>query len=284
MLEYNLDISKDSSWILTTQNQTIMSMPFYLSEIGNFLAGEKYYTRRENRSGYYLIYTYSGCGIMELDSGSYELPTGSAMLINCDPPHYYHTCGESWHHAWMHLDGTGAGSFCTLLEQLPVTIAHPKEFLRRFTGIIPLASHIDIASAARISHTVSALLTEMVTSRLTAGAPRETGRHSGIEQALSYIEQNYSSPLCIDEITSTINMSKFHFVRLFRGQVGATPYNYLIHYRINEAKRLLCTTAASVGEIARQVGFGSESNFISQFRRITDTTPAQFRKSNLSYL
>ncbi len=41
MLEYNLDIEKRSTWVLTTQNAAALKMPFYLTEIGKFYAGGK---------------------------------------------------------------------------------------------------------------------------------------------------------------------------------------------------------------------------------------------------
>ena len=41
-------------------------------------------------------------------------------------------------------------------------------------------------------------------------------------------------------------MSKSYFLRLFRRYMGTTPYNYLVNFRITQAKELLVITDHSV--------------------------------------
>ena len=53
-------------------------------------------------------------------------------------------------------------------------------------------------------------------------------------------------------------MSKSYFLRLFRRYMGTTPYNYLVNFRITQAKELLVLTDHSVSEIAQKVGFGED--------------------------
>ena len=57
-----------------------------------------------------------------------------------------------------------------------------------------------------------------------------------------------------------------------------TPHNFLITERINEAKVHLQTTNMSIHEISIMVGFKSESNFISKFKAIYNTTPQAYRQ------
>lgn len=283
MLEYNLDIEKRSTWILTTQPAAAKTMPFYLSEIGKFYAGKEYYTRRSGREGYYLVLTEAGGGRLRMGERDHDLPAGTALLIPCAPLHNYHTVGERWVHYWMHLDGSGVEPYSALLER-PVTLPRPGEEIRRFDSMIDRAHRIDVAAAARISHGISGILTAMVVAGLSSDAPGTAAGHDSVGAALRYLRENYQQPITIDELAAVANLSKYHFVRLFTRHVGVTPYNYLIHYRVNQSKRLLCATGDSVGEIARQVGYQSASNYVGQFRHITGMTPAQFRKSNLNYL
>ena len=82
----------------------------------------------------------------------------------------------------------------------------------------------------------------------------------------------------IDDITKQILMSKYHFLRLFKAYSGVSPYEYLINYRITNAKRLLKETEMSISEICNCVGFSDTNNFIRSFKRITGTTPGSFRR------
>ena len=74
-------------------------------------------------------------------------------------------------------------------------------------------------------------------------------------------------------------MSKSYFLRLFRRYMGTTPYNYLVNFRITQAKELLVITDHSVSEIAQKVGFGDASNFSTRFAKATGQSPLQYRKS-----
>lgn len=83
-------------------------------------------------------------------------------------------------------------------------------------------------------------------------------------------------------MTEKMNISKYHFIRVFKRQMGVTPYEYLTEYRINMAKILLRTTYKSVFEIAFDVGYNSKSNFIAKFHSMTGVTPSQYRKENIA--
>lgn len=285
MLEYHLDIGKASRWIITTQHEAAKAMPFFLTEIGCFFAGEKYFTKRGGRSGYYLAYTADGLGEMRTSGEPFEIPAGYAALVFCETPHFYRTApGGKWTQMWMHLDGAGVPAYFAQLADIPVKLADPDAFLRLFNGLIEQSVQTDIVTAAEISSGISRLLTDMLVSHLRQNSPKRQMLHAGIEEALRFIHENYEKPVSIDDIVAGVNLSKYHFLRLFRKHIGATPYQYLIHYRINQSKRLLCTTDAAISEISARVGYLSESNFISQFRRVTGMSPTAFRKSNLSYV
>ena len=280
MLEYNLDIAEHSVWIIAPQNAVARTMPFYLTELGRFYAGNGYYTKRSEKDGYYLVYTSTGCGEMDINGTTVEIPARRALLICCEQPHAYHTLSqEPWVNFWLHLDGAGLTGYAPLLSGIPIRIAQPLEFLQIFDVLEKNASAFGTAAAATISDSISSILTMMLSSHLHNES--DASHHAGIEAAIHFIHKNYQSPITIEDITGAANMSKFHFVRLFGRQVGSTPYNYLIQYRISQAKRLLCTTSLPIAEIASRVGYTSESNFICQFRRLTGSTPAQFRRSNI---
>lgn len=85
--------------------------------------------------------------------------------------------------------------------------------------------------------------------------------------------------LCLDLLVEQAHMSKSYFMRLFRQHMGTTPYNYLLCWRISQAKELLLTTDRPVGEIAAAVGFGNESNFSTRFAAMTGQSPLQYRRS-----
>jgi AraC-like DNA-binding protein len=94
-------------------------------------------------------------------------------------------------------------------------------------------------------------------------------------------EQSVSEELRLGEVAESVGLSAFHFLRLFKREVGVTPYQFLMRLRLRRAIELLRDTNRPVTEIAYEVGFGDLSNFINTFRRELGCSPRQFRSAPL---
>ena len=108
-----------------------------------------------------------------------------------------------------------------------------------------------------------------------------TSTRQVILQAAETIRKHYQQELCLADLLAEAHMSKSYFLRLFRRYMGTTPYNYLVNFRITQAKELLVLTDHSVSEIAQKVGFGDASNFSTRFAKATGQSPLQYRKRAL---
>ena len=64
---------------------------------------------------------------------------------------------------------------------------------------------------------------------------------------------------------------------MLKKRLGVKFTDYLARLRITHAKKLLLTTALSIKEITKQVGYYSESHFIKVFLEREGCTPAEFR-------
>ena len=69
-----------------------------------------------------------------------------------------------------------------------------------------------------------------------------------------------------------------HFIRGFKLYTGYTPHEYLLSYRLRQAKQLLSTSSLTIEEIAERCGFNSASHFARAFRSAENTSPTKFRK------
>ncbi|MEH7010150.1 helix-turn-helix transcriptional regulator [Neobacillus niacini] len=67
--------------------------------------------------------------------------------------------------------------------------------------------------------------------------------------------------------------------QLFKQQLNKKFVDYLIELRIEEGKRLLIHTTLRMSEIAERVGFSDLAYFSNNFKKITGSTPSEFRKS-----
>jgi AraC family transcriptional regulator len=103
--------------------------------------------------------------------------------------------------------------------------------------------------------------------------------HSGIFRALRYIERNLRDDLPINKLAEEANLSKYHFCRMFKKQVGTSPTQLVITMRIEKAKQFLKDKKLPVSMVAVETGFNDPSNFSRQFKRATGLSPSAYLSS-----
>jgi len=101
-----------------------------------------------------------------------------------------------------------------------------------------------------------------------------------LQRVLDYIEANSHLEIGLDDLAGVANMSRFHFVRLFRGATGVTPYRYLIDRRLQVAKTLLRLDTRNVSEIALEAGFQNTRSFARVFRRFVGVSPSEYKRQS----
>ena len=98
-----------------------------------------------------------------------------------------------------------------------------------------------------------------------------------MDRAVTCINQCIGQEPPVAELARMTGLSEYHFIRVFREIMGATPRQYIIANRMNHAKYLLKTTGLPVGEIGGMVGYSSESMFTAAFRRTQGIAPRKYR-------
>ncbi|WP_455542014.1 AraC family transcriptional regulator [Intestinibacter sp.] len=101
-----------------------------------------------------------------------------------------------------------------------------------------------------------------------------------IKDVLSFIHENYSNKITLQDIADAVFVSKGECCRFFKKSLKMSPYDYLINYRINESMKLLKNTNNSILDIAENVGFNNVSHYIQIFKKKTGQTPHEYRNSN----
>lgn len=95
--------------------------------------------------------------------------------------------------------------------------------------------------------------------------------------AKEYIHAHLDTDLSLEAISQAAHLSKFHFLRLFRQQLGITPHQYVINCRVNAACSAL-EKGASLSEVTFRYGFTDLSHFNRRFKRIYGVTPHQYQR------
>ncbi|MEM7332393.1 MAG: helix-turn-helix transcriptional regulator [Chloroflexota bacterium] len=95
----------------------------------------------------------------------------------------------------------------------------------------------------------------------------------------TYILEHLHTPIKLNDLATHLNLSMFHFSRMFRNTTGTSPYEYLIQLRIEEAAELLLkSNKLPISEIAHRIGFSDQSHFTRHFKKRFGLTPLAFRR------
>ncbi len=100
-----------------------------------------------------------------------------------------------------------------------------------------------------------------------------------MDLAAQYFNDNYNSDIRVEEYAVSRGMSVSWFIRNFKAYTGSTPLQYLVSIRITNAQVLLETTAYTVTEIGRIVGYENPLYFSRIFHKQTGFSPSEYRKS-----
>lgn len=103
---------------------------------------------------------------------------------------------------------------------------------------------------------------------------REQGR---LRQIYKFLDQHYQRKISIAEIAQFSNLTNEAFCRYFRKMTRLTFTEFLNHYRIDKAKKLL-RQDNNITETCFQCGFESISYFNRVFKKITGENPLAFKK------
>ncbi|MGB0564062.1 MAG: helix-turn-helix domain-containing protein [Spirulinaceae cyanobacterium] len=96
-------------------------------------------------------------------------------------------------------------------------------------------------------------------------------------RVLDYIDAHLEQNLRLEQLAQLLDLSQFHFSRLFKQSLGLSPHQYLLQQRIERAKQLLEQTDQSILDIALMTGFNSHSQLSRQFRKLAGMTPTAYR-------
>lgn len=116
-------------------------------------------------------------------------------------------------------------------------------------------------------------------ARFLAKATRGHGHFDErVRKTMFEIRRHICHPITLDQLAEVANLSKDHYIRLFKREVGCTPQQYINRKKIEQAQLILLTDELPVKNVAYMLGFEDHSYFNRLFRLRTGYTPKQYRE------
>lgn len=106
--------------------------------------------------------------------------------------------------------------------------------------------------------------------------------YNRIADAIRFIKKNYRTQPKLEEIAEHINMSLFHFQRMFSEWAGTTPKRFLQYLNIEYAKKILKETHATLFDTACELGLSGTGRLHDLFINIEGMTPGEYKNGGLA--
>ena len=103
-----------------------------------------------------------------------------------------------------------------------------------------------------------------------------------VKRAIAYLNEYATHSVSRWQIAASVNISEDYLTRIFRKEVGLSPWDYLNRFRIQIASKLLLETGASISEIASLTGFQDQAYFCRVFRKVKGFPPGNIRSRSRS--
>jgi AraC-like DNA-binding protein len=209
--------------------------------------------------------------------------SGTLVLINPDELHTGHKGTEDgWLYRAFYPD---SGQITSLLAELELPTHHLPAFgatLYRdqdlVNGFCQLHRLLESPATALQQQT---LWRELVLSLLQrhaavpdAGKPGK--EHRAVSLAKELLHAQLTAPPSLEVLAAAVNLSPFHFARVFRRATGMPPHTWLVQQRIARARALLQSGCLPL-EVAMQLGFADQSHLSRQFKQVYGVGPGAYR-------
>jgi len=269
-------------------------MPYYIS-IGrnHYEIGEQHPNRR-NLGMFDWLFVVQGTMHMGEDESQWEVGPGQSLLLLPDRYHYSTApCEEETVFYWIHFVYEGKFSAYSDADY---------SMMIRHAFANPYKLRVSQYTAPRQFARIERLLEQMLAYTETTGSSTywQEQQHfmdlihlleeddSGdsttntvmklAERTEAYLRTNYQKELSNETLAEALHFHPNYVVRCMKEIYQCTPMEYLMRYRLEQAKLLLLKTQWSVAHVAEYVGFNYVPYFSSCFKRHTGMSPLAWRK------
>lgn len=119
----------------------------------------------------------------------------------------------------------------------------------------------------------------LIAAFLRRGRPKQYVRDQRITRVLDYIRTHAGEKTDVAILASICCLSEDHLIRIFKGEIGMTPLQYINKKKIENAQLQIVSEAAPIKEIAYRSGFEDQTYFNRLFKKHTGMTPVEYRKT-----
>lgn len=229
-----------------------------------------------------LLYCMDGKGWVDVNGSKIEVCKGEVVFCPANCPHGYGADKvHPWSIYWAHFIGEGVPGLFKMLEISSMTPVmaigdHPEVVTLFSKALESLSNGYGFPDLFHASTCLQEVFCLLIKHRMHIRA--RGSDNAGIEKVIAQMREGIHQDFSLKQFADHMNLSKYHFVRLFKQKAGYSPMEYFNRLKIQGACELLDTTSLSIKEISSRLAFSNPFYFSEVFKRFTGYSPKEYRK------
>jgi AraC family transcriptional regulator of arabinose operon len=257
--------------------------PLRVQMVGIDYCLESYRIVRSPASISVIGYVSSGSGTFHIGGKTFTAVAGDTFFIPAGThQEYYPSSSEPWVFLWFNIQGP---LIISMLEAYGLagrnlfTGCSIEHLLRK--GLSIAESKRDIPMD-RLQKSMNTIVMETIMEIVHFQSGTQNVVSADVMKIKNFLDRQLEEHISLSQLKKITPFTIRHINRIFRKELGTTPYNYLLDNKIEMAKSLLLNTNLPVSEIAAKLKFSDPYYFSNMFKRKTGLSPMHFRSASNS--
>ena len=257
----------------------------YIKSMGvNFIHSKDFITNRPNGTNEYILLLIRSKAIFKINGETIYANPNSVIVYKKGTPHLFCADNDIYINDWICFDFNDKSEekifketgicFNTVYEvgdttqlYLLINTIH-REYINK-------SSYVD-----KITDNYLKILFYKISECINVRTTPYNHYYQKLTDLRNTIYTNPSGRWSIDELAKKLSLSSSYFQYLYKLQFNISPTADIIRSRMEYAKYMLTNTDYTVNKISEELNYGSDIQFIQQFKAVTKTTPLKYRKIN----
>lgn len=240
-----------------------------------------------------LIYILNGNGTMMIEGKGYPIVSGEFIVIDSNIIHNFHYERQSMM-VVLHFSRSSMKNFVPELDEYTIQCSKGilrKEQLKPYLKICDLLKELPplyimqpVGYKIKCHGIAMEIFFELLNSFGEKRDPVQKSEKKDVLERLGeiteYIENNHAETISLEDIASYFYLSREHFSRFFKQNMGVTFTHYLNQVRLMHIYQEICSTQTGILELAEKHGFTNYKLFNRMFHEVYGCTAREVRREN----
>jgi len=229
-----------------------------------------------------IVLITEGRGQLELRGAKLQtIEAGGAFIVLPKIWHRYRPDpATGWTESWLEAQGPVVDSLLAKGVFAVDSVVRPDAVAAGLDGALAAIHSIAREAGPGFDPELAARTFGVLAAWVRAGEARTEPTHvrRAVLAAERRLAEHYAEPVNVEALAAELGVAYSHFRRAFLKHTGFSPWKYVVHLRLSQARRLLAASDATLDDLASRLGFSSGFHLSSAFKQAYGASPDRWRR------